>query len=158
LLDRRESVTIRLVEIGIDGRPVEDLPLPNAASSICDATATMYQKTGFRRPWVGYLAVQDGQVVGTCAFKTPPQDGRVEIAYFTFLEHEGKGIATQMARLLVELALDTDVSISLVAQTLPRENASTTILRKLGFNRIGMAHDSDAGEVWEWQMKMTNHL
>jgi RimJ/RimL family protein N-acetyltransferase len=152
----KESVTIRLVEIGIDGRPAEDLPLPDAAISICDATATMYQRTGFRRPWVGYLAVQDGQVVGTCAFKTPPHDGRVEIAYFTFHEHEGKGIATQMARLLVQLAQETDITFGIMAQTLPQENASTAILRKLGFDQIGMAHDSDVGEVWEWQMKMTN--
>jgi [ribosomal protein S5]-alanine N-acetyltransferase len=151
-------VDIRFIEIGIDGRPVEDLPLPDVARSVCEATAAVYRNTGFERPWIGYLALQDGQVVGTCAFKTPPHDGRVEIAYFTFREHEGKGIATQMARLLVQLAQDTDISIGIVAQTLPQENASTAILRKLGFDRIGMAHDSDVGEVWEWQMKMTNQL
>ena len=87
---------IRLVEIGQDGRPVEDLSLPDVALSVCEATAAMYPKTGFRQPWVGYLAVQDGQVVGTCGFKTPPKDGRVEIAYFTFPGHEGKGIAIVM--------------------------------------------------------------
>jgi quercetin dioxygenase-like cupin family protein/GNAT superfamily N-acetyltransferase len=149
-------VTIRLVEIGIAGRPVENLPLPDVALSVCEATAVMYQKAEFRRPWVGYLALQDGQVVGTCAFKTAPQDGRVAIAYFTFPEHEGKGIATRMARLLVQLAQVTDSSVGIVAQTLPQENASTAILRRLGFNRVGMAHDSDVGEVWEWQMKMTH--
>ena len=151
-------MTIRLVEIGRDGRPVEDLPLSDVAFSVCNATAAMYQKTEFRHPWVGYLAVQDGQAVGTCAFKTPPQAGRVEIAYFTFPGHEGKGIATRMARLLVQLAQDTDSSVGIVAQTLPHENASTAILRKLEFNQTGTAHDSEVGEVWEWQMKMTNQL
>jgi hypothetical protein len=29
---------------------------------------------------------------------------------------------------------------------------STAILRKLGFRRIGTAHDHEAREVWEWQL------
>jgi quercetin dioxygenase-like cupin family protein len=152
LLEKKESVTIRLVEIGMDGRPVEDLPLPDVACSVCEATAAAYRNTGFVRPWIGYLALQEGQVVGTCAFKTPPQAGRVEIAYFTFPGHEGKGIATRMARLLIRLAQDTDSSIGILAQTLPQENASTAVLRKLSFNRVGTAHDEEVGEVWEWQM------
>jgi hypothetical protein len=32
------------------------------------------------------------------------------------------------------------------------ENASTSILRKLGFALAGSAHDADAGEVWEWHL------
>lgn len=122
------------------------------ARYVCEQTAAAYRKTGFVRPWIGYLAEDDDQVVGTCAFKTPPQEGRVEIAYFTFPDHEGKGIATQMARLLIEKARSTDPSIGITAQTLPQENASTTILRKLNFSRSGMAHDEDAGEVWEWRL------
>ena len=149
-------MTVRLVEIGLDGRPVEDLPLPDVARSVCAATAAVYRNTGFVRPWIGYLALQKGQVVGTCAFKTPPQNGRVEIAYFTFPGHEGKGVATQMARQLVRLAQANDSSIGIMAQTLPQENASTAVLRKLSFNRVGTAHDEEVGEVWEWQMNMTN--
>ena len=132
-------MTIRLVETGLDGRPVEDLPLPDVARSVCEATAAAYRNTGFVRPWIGYFGYLDGQVVGTCAFKTTPQAGRVEIAYFTFPGHEGKGIATRMARQLVQLAQGTDNGIGIMAQTLPQENASTAILRKLGFRRIGMA-------------------
>ena len=143
---------IRLVEIGRDGRPAEPLSLPDVALSVCEATAAVYRNAGFVRPWIGFLGCVAGQVVGTCAFKTPLQAGRVEIAYFTFPEHEGKGIATRMARQLVRLEQDADNSISIMAQTLPLENASTAILRKLGFSRIGMAHDAEVGEVWEWQM------
>jgi quercetin dioxygenase-like cupin family protein len=39
---------------------------------------------------------------------------------------------------------------------LPHENASTSVLRKLGFRRVGTAHDDEVGEVWEWQMSVTN--
>src|SRR3712207_7923797 len=41
---------------------------------------------------------------GTCGFKSRPRDGRVEIAYFTFPEHQRKGIGRQMAAALVEIA------------------------------------------------------
>lgn len=143
---------MRLVEIGEDGLTVERLELPDAARTVCELTAAAYRKTGFVRPWVGYLAEEDCQVVGTCAFKTPPKKGRVEIAYFTFPDYQGRGLATRMARLLIEKAQNTDPSIEITAQTLPQENASTTILRKLNFSRIGTAHDEDAGEVWEWQL------
>jgi RimJ/RimL family protein N-acetyltransferase/quercetin dioxygenase-like cupin family protein len=147
---------IRLIEIGQDGRPVQEVNLPDVARSICEATVAAYQKTGFVRPWIGYLAEQDDQVVGTCAFKTPPHKGRVEIAYFTFPKHEGKGVATRMARQLVQLARETDDRIGIVAQTLPQENASTSVLRKLGFRRVGTAQDDEVGEVWEWQMSEQN--
>ncbi len=143
---------IRLIEIGPDGRPVEELTLPEVARSVSEASVGVYQRTGFVRPWVGYLAEQDGRVVGTCAFKSPPQGGRVEIAYFTFPEYEGKGVATRMARQLVQIARDADSGVGIVAQTLPHENASTSVLRKLGFRRVGTAHDDEVGEVWEWQM------
>lgn len=147
---------IRLIEIGPDGRPVEELPLSEMVRSVGDSTVGVYQKTGYVRPWIGYLAEREGRVVGTCAFKSPPQEGRVEIAYFTFPEYEGKGVATQMARRLVQIARDADRGIGIVAQTLPQECASTSILRKLGFHRNGVAHDDEVGDVWEWKMSVTN--
>lgn len=50
--------------------------------------------------WGAYLAVDAGTrlIVGTCAFKSRPSaDGEIEIAYFTFEQFEGRGIATAMA-------------------------------------------------------------
>jgi hypothetical protein len=37
------------------------------------------------------------------------------------------------------------------ALTLQEHNASTKILQHLGFTLFGNAHDSDAGDVWEWR-------
>jgi RimJ/RimL family protein N-acetyltransferase len=151
----RKAVTIRLVQIGTEGRPVEDLPAPELVRSLCDQAAALYQRVSFVPPWVAYLTIRDGQAIGTCAFKSPPVDGRVEIAYFTFPDHEGQGLATEMARQLVQLAHETDRSLVVAAQTLPHENASTSILRKLGFNCVGTAQDDEAGEVWQWQVRAT---
>jgi hypothetical protein len=40
---------------------------------------------------VRVFAIENGQLVGTCAFKTPPKNQQVEIAYFTFPGNEGRG-------------------------------------------------------------------
>jgi RimJ/RimL family protein N-acetyltransferase len=111
----------------------------------------MYRQTGFFPPWIGYLAAVDGQIVGSCAFKSPPREDRVEIAYFTFPRHEGQGIATEMARQLIDIAREADDAVVLTAQTLPEENASTAILRRLGFELVGLAVDPEAGQVWTWE-------
>ena len=143
---------IRLVEIDESGIPVEEIPLSDVARSVCESYVTLFQKVGFQRPWIGYLGISGGRVVGTCAFKSPPQKGQVEIAYFTFPGYEGQGIATRMAQQLVSISQKADDSIAITAQTLPHENSSTSILRKLNFCQIGIAHDEDVGEVWEWKM------
>ncbi len=144
---------LRLLPILPSGLPCDDVgPLPEIAQSVCSTTAVMYEVSGFAPPWVAYLAVLDGIVVGTCAFKTPPVDGRVEIAYFTFREYEGKGIATEMARELVRMAREAAPDIIIAAQTLPQPGASPAILHKLGFVLVGTVEHPDDGEVWEWQI------
>jgi RimJ/RimL family protein N-acetyltransferase len=55
-----------------------------------------------------------------------------------------------MARNLMELAWQTDPTLTVVAQTLPAESASTAILRKLGFRLAGTVQHPTDGEVWEW--------
>lgn len=143
---------MHLIGINIDGKPQELISLSEIAQEICKATSAIYQVSGFVPPWIGYLTVKDGELVGTCAFKTPPQNGRVEIAYFTFPDYEGKGIATNMASHLIEIARKNAEGIIVFAQTLPEENASTAILKKLGFQLIGEVIHPEDGRVWEWEI------
>jgi [ribosomal protein S5]-alanine N-acetyltransferase len=114
----------------------------------------MYPQASPPLPWVGYLAEENGLIVGTCAYKSPPVSGEVEIAYFTFPEHEGCGVATEMARSLVDLATRHGV-LRIKAQTLPECNASTRILEKLGFEFSGTMIHAEDGEVWEWHKSAT---
>lgn len=72
-------------------------------------------------PWTGYLAFDENRCVGTCAFKAPPQGNCVEIAYFTFPEYEGKGIATRMAQALVKIALEAEPEIKITANPFPKK-------------------------------------
>lgn len=116
------------------------------------ATAELYSRVGFVEPWIGYLALVDGTVVGTCGFKSPPQRGRVEIAYFTFPAFEGRGIASAMAARLVTVAQRQLPSVVIAAQTLPGRNASHRVLEKLGFLDVEMIDHPEDGLVREWQL------
>jgi RimJ/RimL family protein N-acetyltransferase len=40
---------------------------------------------------------------------------------------------------------------TIIALTLQEHNASTKILKRLGFKLFGNARDPDAGDVWEWR-------
>lgn len=103
-------------------------------------------------PWTEYRAHVGTEHVGMCAFKTQPVDGRVEIAYHTFPRFEGRGFATQMARELVAIARRERPVILVFAQTLREENASTALLKKLGFELQGTVEHPEDGKVWEWHL------
>ncbi len=117
---------------------------------VCTSVIAMYPHGSPLLPWAGYLAEEDGAVVGTCAYKSPPVLGEVEIAYFTLPEYEGRGVATRMAQRLVDLAREHGVT-RVKAQTLPERNASVRILEKLGFVLAGSVNHPEDGEVWEWR-------
>ena len=124
-------------------------------TGVIEAMHQLYDRSGFQPPWLGYFAVQDGKCVGTCAFKSPPRDNHVEIAYLTFPDYERMGIATDMARELVSIALGAQPRILISAQTLPEHNASTAVLRKVGFSLVGEVEHPEDGLVWEWQLVNT---
>jgi ribosomal-protein-alanine N-acetyltransferase len=118
----------------------------------CAQNADLYKRVGYRYPWVSYIASVRGCGVGGGAFVGAPREGMVEIAYFTLQEFQRRGYATQIAQQLVEIARRTLPEIVIRAFTLPEENPSTKILRRLGFANVGYAHDKDAGDVWEWRV------
>ena len=109
---------------------------------------------GAAEQWVhGYVAVSrvDGATVGRCGFKGPPgDDGAVEIAYGVEPAREGQGYATEMARALARHAFGTGVPI-VRAHTLPEPNASTRVLTKCGFRKVGEVVDPEDGLVWRWE-------
>ena len=141
---------IAITESGELAKPVPSTP--PVAAEIVVATTHLYRVVGYEPPWIGYLAIEDGTCVGTCGFKSPPQNNRVEIAYFTLPGHESRGVATRMAAELIRLALDKMPAVIVAAQTLPEENASTSVLKKLRFRLVGTLEHLEDGVVWEWQL------
>jgi RimJ/RimL family protein N-acetyltransferase len=106
-------------------------------------------------PWtLGFSMVHlnSDAVVGKCGFKGPPAaDGVVEIAYGVFPEYQGKGYATEAARFLTDYAFSSGKVRVVRAHTRPEPNASTRVLTKCGFRRIGEVIDPEDGLVWRWE-------
>jgi ribosomal-protein-alanine N-acetyltransferase len=150
---------MELIAISTTGEPVQTIHgLSELATQVGLAYRQLYMAAGFVPPWLGYLAQESDVCVGSCGFKGPPVNRRVEIAYFTFPGHEGRGLATQMARALLRIVSETDAAVIATAQTLPRESASTAILKKLEFVLTGTVNHPEDGEVWEWQYAVENLL
>ena len=82
---------IPITEAGEPATPIHELS--ECASEGLVSTAQLYRTSGFHPPWVGYLAIEKGTCNGTCAFKSPPADGQVNIACCTFPGHEGRAVA-----------------------------------------------------------------
>jgi ribosomal-protein-alanine N-acetyltransferase len=144
---------MQLVPIPDTGDMASLIPgLPPLGADVAAAHRSLYESGGFEPPWIGYFAVEHGLPVGACGFKGPPEEHQVELAYFTFPGHEGRGVGTRMARELVSLARHADPAIIIVAQTEAEEGPSTAILRKLGFRLVGTVHHAEDGEAWEWEL------
>jgi len=144
---------LELIAITENGELAKEAPsIPQIVAKVVKATTQNYRAVGYEPPWTGYLASENGTCVGTCGFKSPPQDNRVEIAYFTFPGHESQGVATRMASELIRLAFDKTPAVTVAAQTLPHENASTSVLKKLGFRMVGTVDHPEDGLVWEWHL------
>jgi RimJ/RimL family protein N-acetyltransferase len=142
---------LELVAIESDGNPRGDVgELIDVARDVLGATMDFYRSSGFNEPWISYLALSGSRPVGICSFKSQPVDGRVEIGYFTFPEHEGRGVATTMAAHLIAIADAHDRNVLVTAQTLRERNASHRVLEKLGFQPVGTVEHPQEGAVLEW--------
>ncbi len=147
-------MNLSLLPIDIDPDKNVEFYTNDASREFVEVYPAFYAKVGFSPPWTGYFVKDDEDgLVAVCGFKGPPKDRKIEIAYGTFKAHEGKGIGTRVCKLLVNLSLNTDPTVRIMARTLPEKNASTSILRKNGFEWLGEVMDEEDGKVWEWELK-----
>ncbi len=112
-----------------------------------------YYKTGYHPPWIGYLVLRDGIVAGVGGFTGQPRDGKAEIAYGTFKQNEGQGIASFACQRLIAIARATDPAVIITAKTAPEPNASNKILQRNGFVFNGVVQDEGIGDAWEWVLE-----
>ncbi|MEA3015051.1 MAG: [ribosomal protein S5]-alanine N-acetyltransferase [Sphingomonadales bacterium] len=125
------------------------------AREILAQTIALLTKDPRPAPWISYLARQDGEAIGICAFKSaPPPAGEVELAYMTFPAHERRGHAAGMIALLAGIA--DQAGIMPIAHTLPEENASNKALKRNGFAFAGEVEDPEDGLVWRWERPRTS--
>ena len=128
---------------------------PHEKAELSAAWLALLEGSTSADPWIhGFMLVHriSGGVIGRCGFKGPPEaDGVVEIAYGVAPEHQGKGYATEAAAALVSYAFSNGQVRVVRAHTLPELNASTRVLTKCGFRRVGEVIDSEDGLVWRWE-------
>ena len=128
---------------------------PHERAEVSPAWLALLDRAGSIDPWIhGFVLVDRAteSVVGKCGFKGPPgADGAVEIAYGVAAEHQGKGYATEAAAALVSYAFSHGKVRVVRAHTLPEPNASTRVLTKCGFRRVGEVVDPEDGLVWRWE-------
>ena len=108
-------------------------------------------------PWThGFSMVEQTScaVIGSCAYKgSPDQEGVVEIAYGVDPEYQGRGYATEAARALAYFAFRSGRVRLVRVHTRAENNASTRVLAKCGFERIGEVVDPEDGLVWRWELQ-----
>jgi len=142
---------LKIIEINVDKS--KEIYSSTNCQLLINSMNEFYQKIGFNKPWVGYFAHNNNQVVGTGGFTGQPKDGKIEIAYWTFKEFEGQGIASFVCKQLITIAKTTDPEIIITAKTAPEHNASTKILQNNGFTFTEITLDDEIGNAWFWTLK-----
>jgi RimJ/RimL family protein N-acetyltransferase len=106
--------------------------------------------------WWTYFPVhkQDNKLMGSGGYKgKPTNSGTVEIGYEIAPDYRNRGLATEMAKGLIDNAFK-DVRVnSIIAHTLGKDNASTKLLQKCGFKKVGEINDPNDGIIWKWELK-----
>lgn len=143
---------MELAAIELNEDSTKELYASPDCQHLINAMNEYYPKIGFAKPWIGYFALKNTQVVGTGGFTGKPKDGKVEIAYWTFTAFEGQGIASFVCKQLITIAKATDPAIVITAKTAPEKNASTAILEKNGFTFIEIVQDEEIGDAWLWSL------
>ncbi|MEO8580144.1 MAG: GNAT family N-acetyltransferase [Gemmatimonadales bacterium] len=111
-------------------------------------------------PWLhGFVVTHrdSGAVIGSCGYTGPPgPDAIVEIAYGIDPAHQGRGYATEAALALIAFAFGSGRVRLVRANTRPEENASTRVLTKCGFQKLGEVMDPVDGLIWRWELRPSN--
>jgi [ribosomal protein S5]-alanine N-acetyltransferase len=95
--------------------------------------------------FIGWVIMVDGVVAGTVGLDEV-RDGRGTLGYWLDAASRGRGVATAAARLAVMEAFETLGLQRIVANTLPDNQPSIAVLRRLGFVPAGTVHFPRGGE------------
>lgn len=109
--------------------------------------------SGMPAAWcVPYLILPPARdlVLGGCRFKGAPVDGRVEIGYGVAASQRGRGVASAAVARMLEIAAASRLVREVVAHIRPDNVASSRVVERLRFLRIGPVVDADGEAVVRW--------
>jgi len=98
------------------------------------------------------VSVPRRRIVGSCGFKTAPDQGSVEIHCGVAASERSRGIATTAIRKLIELAFSGGIANEVFACVRPDNIASSKVVERLGFVAGPLITDANGEEVvrWSW--------
>jgi RimJ/RimL family protein N-acetyltransferase len=142
----REALAAHLSVSVPEGWPV----FPEAYAHALDVVLA---DPGIARWWTHLFIEREARsLVGAGGYTGHPKDGVVEIGYEIAPAFQGRGLAVEVARGLVDHALaDAEVS-AVIGHTRPESNASTRVLEKVGFVRVEDVEDKEEGTLWRWRI------
>ncbi len=101
-----------------------------------------------------FILNEPRKLVGIGGYKgNPDGEGLVEIGYSIAPSHQGQGLAKQAALILIERAFAAEEVKVVRAHTLPFENPSTSVLKKVGMVLVGEIEDEQDGQIWRWEIR-----
>ena len=65
---------IEIIKSGTPAKPINEFT--DLVKETMSSTVGLYEVAGYFPPWIGYLALEEKQCAGTCAFKFPPENNR----------------------------------------------------------------------------------
>ncbi|MEZ5041061.1 MAG: GNAT family N-acetyltransferase [Saprospiraceae bacterium] len=116
---------------------------------------TLLKEDPSHQTWFAYLPIHtaDNMLIGSGGYKGKPQNGIVEIGYEIIPAYRGRGLATQMAKALIQRAFAEENVHTVMAHTLGEENASGSILKKCGMHFVRELFDPGDGKIWAWKLE-----
>ena len=102
-------------------------------------------------PWGWHLVFDaDGALIGNCGWKGPPDAGVAELGYAIAPARRGRGAATAVVTELLNRGAAAGLLVA-TAHTKPEESASSTVLRRCGFELVAGVVLPQLGTVWRWE-------
>ena len=164
--DLRASVPVRL-EPCLDSHfeallaglpPSHDLRLPEGELEEVPVLEYLRALTAELRSYfpVGtWLIVVQDELVGFCSYKgAPSPDGDLEIGYGIAASRRDRGYATAAVAQVVRETQRYASIRALTAETAIGNTASSRVLEKNGFLKIGTRRDEEEGELFRWRREL----
>ena len=143
-----EVLAASRIPAGLESR-VEPDSMPPAFVAI---RALELAAAGHPSPWATTFLIvndEDARILGGCGFKTAPKQGQVEVGYGVATVAQGRGAATAALHMLVRRAFVAGTT-EVLAEVAPTNHASTRVVLKAGFKKVGSRMDNENEFVAQW--------
>lgn len=128
----------------VDGALPPDFVARRALDNLAQGAAEFWCNTFY------IVRTSDDCIVGACGFKHPPERARTDIGYGVAPSCRGHGVATAAVVELLRLAFDSGEVTEVLAEVNPNNTASTRLVERLHFERVGEETDDEGEHLVQW--------